>query len=158
MSAPAAEAPRVLVVRAAGRTCAIPLGRVRETMRPQPLHALAGVPGFVAGVAVVRGEPLAVVDLCAFFGVAPAAPSARRFVVLDLSASGARRVVLAVEEVVGVRPAPGGMVELPPLLRGAAGEAVSALGMLDEELLFVLREARLVPEEVWRAVDASARA
>ncbi len=74
-----------------------------------------------------------------------------RFVTLR---TGERQVALAFEEVLGVRSFPAASVtDLPPLLRDAGSEVISALGLLDADLLFVLRAARILSDEAWRTVD-----
>lgn len=142
----------VLLVRT--RTCvaALPLPSVVETLRPLPTEPVAGMPAFVRGVAVVRGGPTPVIDLAALLsgGAFAPDPEVARFVTLRV---GERRVALAVAAVLGV----GGLDEstlhsLPPLLGAACGEFVEALGAHDAQLLLVLRAARLLPEEVWRAL------
>ena len=54
---------QVLVVTAGAHACAFPLHHVVEIMRPLPIKSVAGTPGFVRGVSVVRGAPTPVVDL-----------------------------------------------------------------------------------------------
>ena len=39
--------------------------------------------------------------------------------------------------------------QLPPLLRDAATETIDAIGTLDAELLFFLRTARIVPDDLF---------
>jgi purine-binding chemotaxis protein CheW len=76
-----------------------------------------------------------------------------RFVTVD---AGDRRVALAVDTVIGVRTIPTETLdELPPLLRDANTDVISTIGMLDAQLLVVLRSARLIPEPVWTALTAS---
>jgi purine-binding chemotaxis protein CheW len=66
---------------------------------------------------------------------------------------GPRKVALAVDAVVGLRHLdPGTLGSLPPLLREAGAEVVSAMGILDSELLLLLRSAKVVPESVWGSV------
>ena len=138
----------VLLVRSGAQVCALPLRHVIEAMRPLPVTAIAGVPSFVQGAAVVRGEPAPVVLLGAL--LEGAARPAARFVSIQIAG---RRAIIALDEVLGVGKLPEtGSV---PVLRGAAGGTVSALGTLDRDLLAVLDAARLVPEEVWRALPAA---
>jgi purine-binding chemotaxis protein CheW len=141
----------VVIVRAGEGLCALPVGAVVETMRPAPVRPLQGGPAWVSGVAVVRGEPTAVVDLAALLGSAADASPARWVVVR----CGARTAALAVRAVEGVAELP----ESPghvPLLQGAASGAVASLRALDRELLVVLEASRLVPESVLRAATAGA--
>ena len=75
-----------------------------------------------------------------------------RFVTLRL---GDRRAAVAVDAVVGVRAVDARLLQaLPPLLRDAGAEVVDAIGVIDTELLVLLRAGRLVPEDVWQAVAA----
>ena len=145
--APGADRHPALLVRAAGRLCAVPIAHVVEVMRPLPVERIPGAPTFVHGLAIIRGAPMPVVDL----GLLTARRSATgRFVTLRL---GDRRAVLAVDSVVGVRALDGRLLqELPPLLRDAGAEVVEAIGVIDTELLVSLRAGRLVPEDVWQAL------
>jgi purine-binding chemotaxis protein CheW len=139
-----------LLCRVQSRLCALPLECVLETMRPLPIEPLSGAPQFVRGLAIIRGEPVPVVDTARLLGTEETRPA--RFVAVK---AGARRVALAVDSVLGVRSIPAGSLqELPSLLGDAAADIVSAIGILDAELLLVLHSARLVPEEVWARLDA----
>jgi purine-binding chemotaxis protein CheW len=139
-----------LLCRARTRLCAVPLAQVVETLRPLPVMALAGAPPFVAGLSIIRGAPVPVVDVGALLpGSEPPRPT--RFVLLRLEE---RRVALALEGVLGVEELPGTLQSLPALLAGASAAAVAAVGTLDAELLLVLEAARAVPESVWRELDA----
>jgi purine-binding chemotaxis protein CheW len=119
-------------------------------MRPLPIETIAGVPSFVLGLSVVRGTPVPVVDLEAVVGEGRMR-SIARFVALQL---GERRVALAVGAVIGMRDVDGArMIELPPLLRDARTDTVEAIGVLDAELLVVLRASRLLPDEIWQKLS-----
>ncbi len=59
----ATEVSSVFVVMVGARACAFRLHHVAETMRPLPFKPVAGTPGFVRGVSVIRGTPTPVVDL-----------------------------------------------------------------------------------------------
>jgi purine-binding chemotaxis protein CheW len=134
--------------------CALPIDHVAETMRPLPIEPLPGVPAFVLGVSVVRGQAIPVVDAARLLG-ADDAPAPHRFVTLAL---GERRAALAVCDVVGIRFIPASLGELPPLLQQASAELVEAMGTLDGALLLVLKSGSLVPESAWAALDAEVRA
>jgi chemotaxis signal transduction protein len=130
-----------LVCRAARRLCAVPLSSVVEVMRPLPFERFASVPGFVSGVALVRGHSVPVVDLGYLLtteGDAPP-PAPERFVCLR---HGTRLIVLAVEAVLGVRGIESEELRaLPPLLQ--ASRHLQALLHLDRELCSVLDAARV---------------
>lgn len=125
----------VLLVRVGVSLGALPLATVIETMRPLPVEPVSGAPPFVIGVAVIRGEPVTVVDLGRM--IDPTATGAiARFVTLRV---GDRRVAVALQDVLGVRSIPeADLRRMPPLLSQAAAGLVSALGTLDRQLLMVL--------------------
>jgi purine-binding chemotaxis protein CheW len=138
-----------LLVHVGGRGCFLPLSEVVETMRPQPIEPLAGVPHFIIGVSIVRGAAVPVVDLGAVVGTIDSRSSSR-FVTVRL---GDRIAALAVDDVLGVRDLERArMEEMSPLLRGANADVVQAIGTLDAELLVVLRSSRILPDDVWDAL------
>ncbi len=145
------ERNAALLVAVGSRACCIPLAYVVETMRPLPVEAVAGMPHFVKGLAVIRGVPVPVVDLAAALGSGEKGLAAR-FVSLRL---GDRRLALAVDAVMGVRELEGTRLEsMPPLLGAASAELVAAIGTLDSHLLVVLRATRVLSEETWQTLDA----
>lgn len=132
-----------LVCRVQSRRCALPLDRVVETMRPLPIEPMAGGPEVVRGLSVIRGIPLPVIDAAMLLGEPTG--HIERFVVVRADD---RQVALAVGQVLGVRHAPRGSLHaLPPLLRDADSPIVTAIGLLDAQLLLVLGSTRLLPEE-----------
>ena len=142
-----------LLCRLGTGLCALPLDCVVETMRPLPIERLSRAPDFVLGVAVVRGQPLPVIDGVRLVGAAETAPPGR-LVTLKV---GERRAALAVTDVVGLRDLAGlHLGALPPLLEGAGGDVVAAIGALDDQLLLVLQAARAVPAAVWDALGGAA--
>jgi purine-binding chemotaxis protein CheW len=141
-----------LVCRVATRRCALWLEDVVETMRPLPVEPLAGAPPFVRGVAVVRGDPVPVVDAASLLGAGESRPT--RFVTVT---AGDRGVGLAVDAVLGVEViSRESLEELPPLLGDASAAVVSAMGALGSELVVALRSARLVPADVWALLGEGA--
>jgi purine-binding chemotaxis protein CheW len=143
-----------VVCRVGARLCALPLAQVVETMRPLATSPVAGAPGFVSGVAIIRGAPVPVIDAGALLGGGAGRADAGRLVTVRV---GSRHVALAVDAVLGVRELPdASLAELPSLLSDARAGGVESLGALDDGLLLFLDGARLVPESVWEAVDAAA--
>jgi len=119
-------------------------------MRPLPVEPIAGVPLFVQGLAVIRGVPIPVVDLASILTGDASHPT--RFVTVK---TGTRRIALAVDAVVGVIETPSDAVDgLPPLFQSNGLDAISAIGVLDADLLLVLRSARLVPDDVWATIHS----
>jgi purine-binding chemotaxis protein CheW len=144
--------PQFLLCRAASWHLAIPIEHVIETMRALPLAPVAGTPRFMLGIAVIRGDPLPVVDAARLFGAELS--RARRWVAMRAAE---RRIALAVDDVVGVRAVTRERCrELPPVLRHADSAVIAALGALDDELLVVLASARIVPESTWVAISEAA--
>lgn len=134
--------PNALVLRSASLRCVLPLGQVRETMRPLGHAPIAGAPAFVLGVSVVRGEPTPVVHLGALLGeVDPTPPG--RYVSLRLPS---RPVVLAVDEVVGLFFLGAGGPP-PPLLGHAFPAALATVRSLDGEVAVVLEATRVLPPD-----------
>ncbi len=131
-----------LLCRVGSRLCALPFETVVETMRPLPIEPVAGMPPSVRGLSIIRGVPTPIIELGLLFAEPARRP--RRLVTIT---SGGRPAGLLVDDVLGVRSiGTDGLAALPPLLRDAAGDIVSAIGALDDELLLVLQTARLVPE------------
>ena len=153
LSGRASEINQVLVVMVGTRACAFQLRHVAETMRPLPIEPIAGTPGFVCGVSVIRGTPTPVVDLKALLEHSDNRPSFGRFVALRCDA---RRVVIGVDSVVGLRNLDAAQLgELPPLLRDVTADLIDSFGTLDAQLLLVLHAARIVPDEVWATFAAT---
>jgi purine-binding chemotaxis protein CheW len=137
-----------LVCRVGPRLCALPLLNVVETMRPLPIEPVAGAPPFVLGLSILRGSPVPVVDVASLLGEQSVRPE--RFVTVSV---GSRLVALALGQVVGLRPIAAMSDEaLPPLLRDAGGEIVTAIATLDAELLLVLNAARIVPDGLLESI------
>jgi len=152
MTAGGAERGRVLIVTSGTCACAIPVQDVVETMRPLPIESIAGMPGFIRGMSVIRGTPVPVVDLGALLQTSGRNDACGRFVTLKI---GERRVAVAVDGVVGLRNLDVTQVgELPPLLRASDTHVIDAIGTSDAQLLVVLHAMRIVPDEVWAALEA----
>ena len=130
-----------LLCRVHTRLCTLPISQVIETMRPLPIEPMQGAPAFVCGVAIIRGQPVPVLDTAQLLGTEASPPE--RFVTLRV---GDRQVALAVSQVVGIRAIPEAALHaLPPLLQET--QVVDSIGALDAELLLVLNQARLTAME-----------
>lgn len=142
-----------LLCRAGSHHFALPMQHVIETMRMLPIEPVAGCPRIVCGVSVIRGAPTAVIDAALLFDGEPGLRE--RLVTIRF---GKRTVALATHAVVGVRTmADDELDDLPPLL-GEAG-AIAGLTRLDQQLVFLLRAARIIPDDILDRLDtAGARA
>jgi purine-binding chemotaxis protein CheW len=139
-----------LLCRVGDLLCALPLEHVEEAMRPMAVEAIAGVPSFVRGLAVVRGAPMPVVDAACLLSGVRSHPT--RFVTVK---TGSRRVALAVDAVVGVVEIPPGSLDaVPRLFQDVSLDVIAAVGTLDGDLLIVLQSAHLIPEEYWSLLEA----
>jgi purine-binding chemotaxis protein CheW len=131
-----------LLCRTGSHHFALPISDVIETMRMLPIESLAGAPSMVCGLSIVRGVPTPVVDPALLFGGEPG--RRERLVTVRV---GARIVALAAQAVVGIWTVrEEELAALPPLLSEVG--AVAALKPLDRDLVFFLRAARVVPDEV----------
>ncbi|GAB6903761.1 chemotaxis protein CheW [Kineosporia succinea] len=136
----------LLVCGTGGKTFAVPLTSVRETMRPLPTSAVPGMPPFVLGVARIRGSAVPVVDSGILTG--GAAVDASRWITLHTDDH--RAVALAVQSIAGIRTVErDDLEELPPLLDGDAPQLFSALVSRDAQLLLALQASHLLPDGVW---------
>ena len=143
----------VMLCRLGRQLCALPLTHVVETMRPLPIRVMPGRPVFMSGLSLVRGAPLPIVNGAVLIGE-PATPPGR-FVTLQV---GARQIVLAVQEVVGIAALAADLLEhSPPILARIQVETVATITALDSEFLWLFDAARIVPAEVAQA-DELARA
>ncbi len=151
---PDVERLHVLVVRARERVCALPLTEVEEVMRPLPVETMLGAPAGVLGVARIRGAPVPVVDLGALLGGAGAPASVgRRFVTVK---QGTKRLALSVEGLVGTRWLPVASLHAPAASdREGVAQAVDRMGALEDQLLFLIRCARLLPANLWGELPAA---
>lgn len=148
---PVAGDRQYLLVREGSLTCALPLANVRETMRPLGVQAIDGMPLYVQGVSIIRGQALPVVRLGSLLKRDELSPP-QRWVLLYMER---RHVALAVEMVLGVVRLDVAIAPTaPPLLQEAQPELIAGIGTLDRELLLVLRSSLILPADVWAAVAA----
>ena len=139
----------MLLMQTSQFRCAMATRDIVEVMRPLPVTPMPGVPAFVRGVAVIRGQSVPVVDLGMLLGAAAPA-AAGRWVVLRLEE---RRVVLAVDAVWGVVLLDRSVLAAaPPLLRDARAELIATMGVMDQQLYLTLNSGRILADEVWSAL------
>jgi purine-binding chemotaxis protein CheW len=145
--------PLAVICRVGDSLFAVPLAHVIETMRPQPIAALATPLSCVLGLSVIRGVPRPVVDAAALLG----AGNGARFTRFVAIRAGDRQVMLAVEEVLGVRELTAATLgALPPLLDSAPTRSIAAVGVLDAELVVVLQSTRVLPQAAWPLLEEQA--
>lgn len=155
MMSPSAGSDYFLICRSDALLYAIALSQVVETMRPLPVKQVANVPEFVLGISVIRGEGVPVLDTALLVNASQGTEPAR-YVTIKIKA---RTACLAVGEVIGIRQVPPALrVDVPRLLHRSDSELLTAIGMLDEELLVVLQNAHLISDELWDAINHSLEA
>ena len=130
-----------LLCRARSHCFALPMSHVIETMRALPIEPVAGAPPLVRGICVIRGAPVPVVETALLFDDQPA--QCERLVTVR---TGARTIAFAAESIVGSRMfQTHELGQLPPLLRNI--KAIAGIKALDEELIFFLHAARIIPDD-----------
>jgi purine-binding chemotaxis protein CheW len=135
---------RHLLFRAAGTRFALPIGNIREILKPLPATPVPGVPEWVCGVANVRGDIVTVIDLAPFLGLDDA--GSRRGLLI-VSAGGADPLGVLIDEVAGIHPLAAGdppPVTDPVLARFLSGVTPDPAGLIH----------RLDPAELLAAADA----
>lgn len=154
---PAAPERRHLLFSLAGTRYAVPLDHLVELGLPPATAMLPNVPGWVRGVANLRGDILAVVDLAEFFGLgaadgSPAAaapnPAARLLVVrAGRDEVTAGLLVDGVHGLVGLEPPRPPTAEVAdrvaPYLTGVSEHQDRLVAVLDLERFFASPEVRL---------------
>lgn len=130
-----------LLVRCAERALGVPVGRVIETMRPPHLEVLPHAPSWLAGSAIIRGEPTPVLALDALLQLGVGTRT--RLVTVRMSTRRAGVLVDSVDRVVHLNN-PRSLATLLPFLDHAT---VSHLTETDGELVSLLDVLRLVSED-----------
>jgi purine-binding chemotaxis protein CheW len=146
---------RHVVFSLSGARCALPIESVGETGHVPGLTRVPNVPSWVAGVANLRGDVLAVIDLRAFLGLEPPErPGAERLVVAR-SAVLDCRVGFLVDGLHGALAFSSAAIRPPtlpfearivPYLRGVVEHEDRLVGLLDLEAIFRNPEMRRLRE------------
>jgi purine-binding chemotaxis protein CheW len=143
------QRPHRLLCRTGTHLWAVPLRQVLEVMRALPIKAVSGAPSYVVGLSIIRGAPLPVVDIGMM--ISGQATRIERMIAVR---TGNRTVALAAEAVPGIWTADKQKLgRLPPLFRDIATDVIAAIGTLDAELLFLLRDTSIVSEDTLRSLD-----
>lgn len=128
-----------------GTRYAVPVTAVVEVGPVPPLTPIPNVPSWLHGVANVRGDILAIVELQSFLTGIPSNATERRLVVLKANQGTELVVGLLVDHVVGIRPKAEAIQPLPstssenPIHQYARG-----LATWDEELVVLLDPSHLL--------------
>jgi purine-binding chemotaxis protein CheW len=142
---PAIAGISALIARAGGARFLLPAAQVGEVLRMPDLTRVPGLPAWVPGVANVRGQVLAVIDLRPLLGL-PQDTAAGRPRLLRLDAEGIE-VGLRVDAVDGVaeldldqpEPLPPGAAA-PDLFAGVISAAGAPLPLIDVAAVVALRD------------------
>jgi purine-binding chemotaxis protein CheW len=137
-----------LICRTHTERCGIPISLVGEVMRPLPTSPLQSAQPAVSGVAKIRGIATPVVHVARLLFGAGAEPG--RYV--TLRAPG-RQVALAFDSVLGVRALPIEVESRLPALVEAEHPSLQLVASRGRGLLFLLADARWIPEEAWATLE-----
>ena len=149
MAASDSSGNQLLIVNAAGRLCGVPIGSVLEILRPVAIQELAGLPAYLCGLAVIRGQPTAVVDVST---VLTGLSDGRIGRYLSMRSEG-RPFALRVEAVLGIREVDRRAFRDLPELIEPARDLVAGVLALGTELLTVLRSSPGFSTQVWAGID-----
>ena len=138
----------LVVFRLGGERYGIPLSCVRELGRVPPITLVPRLPAFVSGVANLRGNVLAIIDLRPVVGTSAASagdPNARRMMVVNVDGVVAGVLVDAVDGVIDVvrdldPPVPTLSDGLKPFVRGHLQHERSLITVLEPSVVGALRE------------------
>jgi purine-binding chemotaxis protein CheW len=138
-----------LMCRTGSHHFALPVRRIVEIMRMLPIETVAGCPPVVLGVSVIRGTPTPVIDVALLFEDQHG--QCDRLVMVR---TGKRTIALATQAVVGIwETADGELDGLLPLLGNV--EVIAGLKALDQQLVFLLNTARIVPDDILVRLDSA---
>jgi purine-binding chemotaxis protein CheW len=134
-------APRVLLVRADGRSYGIAVQSVREVLHHRPATRLPGAPAWVLGLINLRGVLVSVVDLAARLGGAPLNHPGASIVLVEHDGRSVGVAVAEVRDVAAV-DAGGGMHD-----DAGADAIVQGVARVGDEIVALL-DARAVIAEI----------
>ena len=152
------EGRQYLTFHLADEEYGIDILRVQEIRGWEKVRPLPDTPDYILGIMSLRGEVIPVVDLRSRFGLEPQAPSELTVVIIvRLEHQGESRgmglVVDAVSEVYRIEAK---QHREPPRFGGAIhADLLQGVGMVDDNMIFLLDLDRLVRKGVLAEVDAS---
>ena len=137
-----ATSDRHVCFRLSGQELALPIGDVKETIRPRPVTPVFHTPPFVLGLINLRGEVVSVLDVAQLLALPPTivGPETRVLVVQHGPKAGI--VVDSLSEVrtlaeESVRPPPATLDrDVAALLRGVVSLEAGPVSILDLERIF----------------------
>jgi len=152
MSANASD-HKYLIFQIEDRSWGLPVGRVREIIRPLKVLPLPDSPHYVEGVMNLRGRVVPLVNLRTRLNYPPAGETERTAVII-VRLAGEGRAGLLVDAVEQVLHIESDKVEKPPAM-SAGGGCVAAIGHVGQEVVTLL-DIDQVTGEVATAATAPA--
>jgi purine-binding chemotaxis protein CheW len=144
---------QLVVFRLGEQSFAVPIAQVREVVAAGELTPMPGWPPYLAGVLVLRGAVLPVVELRTLLELAGEAPARRQVVVVERPDAVFGLLVDGVSQV--LRLGPEGL-EPPPQVAGARG-FLAGVARTEAGLVLVLQLDRLLDRGELSALAASVR-
>lgn len=133
---------RYVCFRLGGQEFAIPIGDVKETIRPRPVTPVFHTPDFVLGLVNLRGEVVAVLDVARILGLGPTDIGSESRIVVVKRGPKAGIVVDALSEVrtidpEEIRPPPATLDrQIALYLRGVVALEAGPVAVIDLEHVF----------------------
>ena len=138
---------QLVTFRMGGEELALPLGLIQEIVRPPAITQVPGAPGYIMGIANLRGSILPVMDLRLRLSVEKREQDEdTRVVVLDCAGRSTGIIVDSVSEVMHTE---GAIIEEPPaVIAGVDGQYLRGVVKADEgkRLVMILSTDMLIPE------------
>jgi purine-binding chemotaxis protein CheW len=116
---------------------AVPVGRVQEIIRAQPITMIPRAPDFVEGMTNLRGQVIPVIDLVKRFGLGQVQQTkSMRIIVAELPG---QMVGMMVDNVLSVAQLPRSSIEPPPpVVMSVDSQFIMGLSQYRDQLLILL--------------------
>ncbi len=137
---------QVVVFELAGEAYAVPVYRVQEIIRMQPITIIPRAPEYVEGMTNLRGQVIPVIDLVKRLGRGQAQHTkATRIMVAELPG---QMVGMLVDNVISVAQLPKTSIEPPPpVVMSVDSEFILGLTQYRERLLILLNLDKILSRE-----------